>query len=756
MSGSPGCPAAVYLGVAVSGLLVIAYQLQPSQGQELVIRVMPSVGLASSMSAAADTMRRVPAGATAWAPMVVPAVTPAAAAAALDGAGVAPDGGARGGGQEAWFRDHRGDGAMTMLNRGRKKAAEEYEPAFRTYLPAFPGERVGGDLEDPSTLPRALRASAADGEVMLLCVGGAGAMRTGLNLVLNFRAMGLYHMLILALDKEVCASLWDAMPSLACVWWPARLAAPRPPSLYNTMFNKVALAFFEARKVLLEQLVLEQRLNVLHLDADTIWFANPYPLFKTLYKQHSLIIQADNPFVNAGVMYIQNVVPGDSAAWVLQELNRRIDRFTYHPESVTELPHSGWSTPPHFANADEQANLNDIVASALNGKQTYAAGVEFYEARFKKDKGSEEARKRMADRKWTALTQGGDVNPARGKLLSVRPEPRFAKVVHLCKMDLWQSVKVAPLRVPGNASAAPSSLLLAPEWLFSHFPYGVFFPSFRKCHADSWRWAELTPLEQRLCAPGFRVPTVMVHFSGLRNGQWGRRGVMRALGFWHADADKAAPETWVSSQTERLLLAGPTLLGRNAIKSMAEFDAFAARLLLLGLLLGRRVVMPSLPHDVAWAEAAIEPRHLRAIEVGCGAERQRAWLPMPHSSEPWCSGIDFLYDIDYKSIAPAIAPEHIAHINAASLRLAEAGGTAGPLVIMASGAAPPEARVLVLNAAAGQRAGPPLGFLPIDDWEQKSWKGPFASRVHDALEAKGVINLPIVRDCMHSLATSRD
>ena len=38
------------------------------------------------------------------------------------------------------------------------------------------------------------------------------------------------------------------------------------------MFNKVALAFFEARKVLLERLVVKHRLNVLHLDADTIWF----------------------------------------------------------------------------------------------------------------------------------------------------------------------------------------------------------------------------------------------------------------------------------------------------------------------------------------------------------------------------------------------------------------------------------------------------------------------------------------------------
>ena len=221
---------------------------------------------------------------------------------------------------------------------------------------------------------------------MLLCIGGSGSMRAGMNLVMNFRTMGLYHMLILAPERGVCVDLWQALPSLACVWWPSQFTSQKPRSLYNTMFSKTALAFFEARKLLLEQLVLRHKLNVLHLDADTVWFANPYPYFKTLYAEYSLIIQTDNPFVNAGIMYVQNVHDGDAGAWVLQELNRRISRFTYRPESVKELPNSQWSTAPHFANADEQANLNDIVTTALIGKPTFTAGVEFYEARFKRDR----------------------------------------------------------------------------------------------------------------------------------------------------------------------------------------------------------------------------------------------------------------------------------------------------------------------------------------------------------------------------------
>ena len=331
-----------------------------------------------------------------------------------------------------------------------------------------------------------------------------------------------------------------------------------------------------------------------------------------------------------------------------QELNRRIARFTYRPESVRELPHSSWSTPPHFANADEQANLNDIVTTALLGKETYSAGVEFYEARFKRDRGDAHAAQLMRDGGWMSRMSQGDVGPARGRMSNLSPDRQYEPLVHLCKPSLWVGVSAASLSVPRNASARRSKLLLAPEWLFSHFPYGAFFPSFRECHADKWAYAERSALEQRLCMPAFRVPVVMVHMAGLRNGQWGRRGVMRALGVWHQAADTVATDDWVSVRSPRLLLVDGAFLPR--LRSMAEFDVFAARLLLLATLLGRRAVVPSMPCTSGWAQAAMEPRHLRGLEVGCGKHKQCVWLPMPHFKEAWCSGLDFLYSIDYEGM----------------------------------------------------------------------------------------------------------
>ena len=138
----------------------------------------------------------------------------------------------------------------------------------------------------------------------------------------------------------------------------------------------------------------------------------------------------------------------------------------------------------------------------------------------------------------------------------------------------------------------------------------------------------------------------MVHMAGLRNGQWGRRGVMRALGVWHSAADSVATTDWVSSRTPKLLIVDGPFVAQ--MRAMNEFDRFSARLLLLGLLLGRRAVIPSMPCAQSWAQDAMEPRRLRGLEVGCGKHKQCVWLPMPHFKEAWCSGVDFLYSIDYE------------------------------------------------------------------------------------------------------------
>ena len=152
--------------------------------------------------------------------------------------------------------------------------------------------------------------------------------------------------------------------------------------------------------------------------------------------------------------------------------------------------------------------------------------------------------------------------------------------------------------------------------------------------------------------------------------------MMRALGVWNDAADTVATTDWVSSNTNRLLVVDGSFV--QGFQSMAEFDRFACRLLLLGLLLGRRAVIPSMPCSSRWAQNAMEPRHLRGLEVGCGKQKQCVWLPMPHFKEAWCSGIDFLYSIDYEVMVDrgeVRLDTDVAEMAASSLRLDADGGS---------------------------------------------------------------------------------
>ena len=734
---------------------------------------------------------------------------------------------------------------LASLSQARARVmTADLRNAHRAYRPPAPALQPGGDLDDTTVLRRILPAAAADGEIMLLCLGGAGALRIGTNLVLSFRAMDLFHMLILVPDRPVCLRLWEVLPDVACVWWPSQWSRPRPSSLYNDNFPRQALALYEARKVLLERLVLDHGLNVLHLDSDTVWFANPYPLLKTAYAESQLVFQQDNPFVNAGVFYVQGVRRGDGAAWVLQELNRRIERFTYRPESVRDLPHSGWARAPYFANADEQANLNDVVASSLSEMVSFAGGVEFPEARFKERfaprrclnarggggsaagaaatrgcDGVAEARRRMADFRWgQGLSDGGSVALGRRRVRRRSVERRLDP--HLCQASR-DGGSEGRLLVPGNASAATGRLLIAPAWLFAHFPYGHFFDAFRQCHASSWRWPPRSATERRLCMPEHRVPTVMVHMAGLRQEAWGRRVMMRAFGVWQEGADAVAPEAWISarardaaaaaadddaagrrhawSATGRLLTT-VDVVRPSAFASMQEYDRFAARLLVLGLLLDRRVVMPPIECGASYMRKALQARHLRGLEIGCGADAQCIWLPYPHHIEPFCSGIDFLYDIDYRALlergtAAQAAAAAAVELPIEQLRLLwNASHHSTPLRVHADAPPPLHDHAQVVQLRGGRQLGTlfslgggsshagavraggesphdQLSWLPLGGFRTEQWRAPLPRRLEAYLRAPAAregahprsaglglsdAQVKIVKTCLKSLATSRE
>ena len=120
--------------------------------------------------------------------------------------------------------------------------------------------------------------------------------------------------------------------------------------------------------------------------------------------------------------------------------------------------------------------------------------------------------------------------------------------------------------------------------------------------------------------------SLQVHMAGLRQEQWGRRSLVRALGAWNPAADAVVPEAWVSARSvDAASVTSPDdrqsvwssvgrLLATDGMalrfSRMGEFDMFAARLLLLGLLTGRRVVMPPIDCSLPWMRKALQARHL--------------------------------------------------------------------------------------------------------------------------------------------------
>jgi hypothetical protein len=218
---------------------------------------------------------------------------------------------------------------------------------------------------------------------------------------------------------------------------------------------------------------------------------------------------------------------------------------------------------------------------------------------------------------------------------------------------------------------------------------------------------------------------------------------------------------------------------------MGEYDRFACRLLLLALLLRRRAVMPPIECGLPFMRKALQARHLRGMEVGCGEQRQCVWLPYPHHIEPWCAGLDWLWDSDYKGLlAGDYGKAASADLKASTAKMpvdawqlvkgaeaAAAAGVAGNASRLLAARDPPQ-NVLVLDgegskAAAGKRgkkAAEPLGWIPLGGFRVLEWRAPFPRRVEKVMRssaAEGGLGLSdsqvnVVKGCLRSLATSKE
>ena len=219
-------------------------------------------------------------------------------------------------------------------------------------------------------------------EIILVC-GDAkptASSANGLNTILQLRALRLHHILYLSDSAASCASLRMAVPDVACVW-SSRIAATRPRNggLCVQLYWGYAFYFYDLRKYYTARMATELGVNVLQTDTDVVWLANPYPALKQVFGGVQIIAMSDRPMINAGVLYVQDVRPGDGASWVLRELSRRIHSFLLRPSTVHEyIP---WAQPPYFANVDEQTLMNDVVRSSITNVVSFAQATAGWEVK---------------------------------------------------------------------------------------------------------------------------------------------------------------------------------------------------------------------------------------------------------------------------------------------------------------------------------------------------------------------------------------
>ena len=341
-------------------------------------------------------------------------------------------------------------------------------------------------------------------------------------------------------------------------------------------------------------------MNVLQTDTDVAWLASPYPLLKTHFANHSLVVQHDAPLVNAGVIYVQNAREGSGAAWLLQELARRVHLFMWNPEAVAAIV--PWAKRPFFANADEQTIMNDVLISSIADEVTYAGSTAHWEIKRGSSKGV----------KWDTTREKHQYDAMMRKVQQARrplhgsaaTEQQFAAT--LCPLARTRSDMGAwfPLHVAStpNRTAVPTSYAAAPNWMFAHYP----------ADAGAWQASGHSAEQGPLCVPPTpavmqqqqqqggeaaaterRPPFVMMHMAGIRTGAWHRRALLRARGWWHPEADAlmAAEAGWDTRRPLLRVAWEDGAAGTLPALSPVELETLVANLLTLSLLGERSAVV---------------------------------------------------------------------------------------------------------------------------------------------------------------------
>lgn len=356
-----------------------------------------------------------------------------------------------------------------------------------------------GDLEGKGELERAVRLTAASGELVLLH-GNENRLRMLVNLVAELNSHGIFHALLLGFSHSLCEVL-RVRGAIGCAHSSYLYAGALAGRARTWGLEGRYIAWLQ--KFHYMRLLLEMNVNVLGLDSDVVLFANPYPHLRGAFGGYSFVTAFDTKGgfanVNVGVLYLHNVSRGGPVHGLFVEFERRV-------ELGLKLP-----PPPNRATRAQEAvrffwdqNLfNKVLLSALAGRALYMPGV----------------REPWTEAHQKELWELG--RPTSWRLPAPTERPATPRDLHVRAPWYPNRAEYRSWELGGASTRQPvEKLLLAPPWLISadnslghrykHWLYGATPP-----------------------------PCVMLHFVCVSTGEASRILPMRLFGRWHEAAVQA-------------------------------------------------------------------------------------------------------------------------------------------------------------------------------------------------------------------------
>ena len=407
--------------------------------------------------------------------------------------------------------------ASAASNAAAHAAARRHERGGMSADPLANGARTlgpyYGDLEDKGELERAVRLTAASGELVLLH-GNENRLRMLINLVAELNSHGIFHALLLGFSQSLCAVL-RVRGAIGCAHSSYLYTGALAGRARTWGLQDRYIAWLQ--KFHYMRLLLEMRINVLALDSDVVLFADPYPHLRGAFGGYSFVTAFDTKGgfanVNVGVISLQNVTVGGPVHGLFVEFERRV-------ELGLNLP-----PPPQRAKREQEAvrffwdqNLfNKVLLSALAGRPLHMPGV--------REPWTEAHQKELWElgRPTSWRLPAPAERPATPRALNVQP-PWYP---NRAEYRWWELGGTATGNFStggggggGGGARLTERLLLAPPWLISadnslghrykHWLYGATPP-----------------------------PCVMLHFVCVATGEASRILPMRLFGRWHEAAVQA-------------------------------------------------------------------------------------------------------------------------------------------------------------------------------------------------------------------------